>query len=475
MKNRIRIAAGILLILISSCNSWLEVDLAGTVQEEKLFSTEQGFREALAGVYYKLSQRELYGEEMTFSALDVLGQMYDYTGITDVYKDFKLYDYRTPRTEGMFYSYWVGSYAAISGVNNILKWLEQNGGLLKEAVRRQVKGEALALRAWIHFDVYRLFAPDVKRNGSKKLLPYVRLFGIETTEVSSGDEYIGLVLEDLRASLELLTTDPIREVVPYALWNAGDKDRNKDGADRYVARMNYYAVKALMARVYLAMGESEKARTLADEVIACEKFRLVNRKESIDIAAEYQDVLFSDEHIFTLRNKSIPDYAKAVHVTPDQYSRVPLPLAGNIRELYDGLYEDVRLAIWVDGGVFEKYTKGDPKHFFPKVPVIRLAEMYLISAEAWLDDDAAMALGRLNELRISRSNADSGLQEISLEDIVLEYRREFIGEGQVFFMYKRLNRNIPLGPGFSDVPASDRIFVVPLPDREIEYGNRVQN
>ena len=43
-----------LLLLCGSCNSWLDVDLKNQMEEHKLFSTEEGFREALVGVYGRL-------------------------------------------------------------------------------------------------------------------------------------------------------------------------------------------------------------------------------------------------------------------------------------------------------------------------------------------------------------------------------------------------------------------------------------
>ena len=47
-------------------------------------------------------------------------------------------------------------------------------------------------------------------------------------------------------------------------------------------------------------------------------------------------------------------------------------------------------------------------------------------------------------------------------------RREFLGEGQMFFQYKRLNTNIL--NVLNEVPASNEVFVLPLPEGEIEYG-----
>ena len=61
---------------------------------------------------------------------------------------------------------------------------------------------------------------------------------------------------------------------------------------------------------------------------------------------------------------------------------------------------------------------------------------------------------------------------MTIEGILLEYRKEFYGEGQMFYTYKRMNNPIMRGPGESPVAASDEVFVLPLPDSEIENGHR---
>ena len=40
--------------LLCSCNSWLDIKLINQSEESELFSTERGFTEALAGVYYDI-------------------------------------------------------------------------------------------------------------------------------------------------------------------------------------------------------------------------------------------------------------------------------------------------------------------------------------------------------------------------------------------------------------------------------------
>ena len=50
-----------------------------------------------------------------------------------------------------------------------------------------------------------------------------------------------------------------------------------------------------------------------------------------------------------------------------------------------------------------------------------------------------------------------------------EYRKEFIGEGQWFFFCKRTDQaTLPN----VQVPFSKAYYVLPIPDQELEYGNR---
>ena len=100
-------------------------------------------------------------------------------------------------------------YANIAAINNILEWSDKNASVLSDARRNQVRGEALALRAMHHFDIYRLFAPDVKLDKAARILPYQLKFGVETPAVYTTQEYLNLVVGDLENALECLKDDPI--------------------------------------------------------------------------------------------------------------------------------------------------------------------------------------------------------------------------------------------------------------------------
>lgn len=59
------------------------------------------------------------------------------------------------------------------------------------------------------------------------------------------------------------------------------------------------------------------------------------------------------------------------------------------------------------------------------------------------------------------------------QELIQEYRREFLGEGQLFFLYKRLNRPTIL---FSLVDAvAEKVYTFPLPLSETESIERQPN
>lgn len=478
MKKIKIIFGAVFLFLFSACSNWLDVDLVDQAEESKLFKSEQGFREALAGVYSKMSKEEMYGCQLTFGAVDVLAQTYDYIGMFVDYKPLCDYEYQVQEVKVAVEKLWANGFFTIAMINNILNWEEKQGNVMTDEVRRQIKGEALALRAYVHFDLWRLFAPDIKLDSKAEKVPYNRVFGVGLPPMCNSEAFLGFCLADLEAALVLLENDPIMDVVPYEL---GESSKNE--SDLYVARMNYYAVKALMARIYMTKGSPAdlvKARDLAQEVIDSKKFALLNYTKGFPESKDEWDVLFSDEHVFSLRNPKIREYSKKNH-----YVESGATLKGNLQmfsgylsELYDNNNNDTRGTRWIDGVKVRKYNMSDKnnKRFVPKVPMIKLSEMYLIVAESWLGEDPAKAQEVVEELRKSRfigGGEDYKLTQFGAEVLLAEMRREYLLEGQMFFVYKRLNhailrRSTPKG----DVAASNAVFVLPIPEKELENGNR---
>ena len=463
-----------LLFSLTSCNDWLDVELDNKVDDDKLFNTAEGFKEALAGVYSSMSKSSMYGGRLTMEYVDVLAQYYNSNSTYEYWED---YDYENSGCRSIISGMWNNLYSCISQANCILEWADKNAGVLSESDRNQIRGEALALRAFLHFDLYRLFAPDVKWAQNAVGIPYNKEFGVSLPPMYSTKEVVQLVINDLLEAEKCLQNDPIQNVVPYMIrtsTSAGDvvDKAAKDEMDKYVARVNLYSVKAMLARAYQARGEYVAAVSKAKEVIDSGKFRLLEAT-SIDQSENMVDLLFSDEHIFSLRNKELSTYTKSIFKETSG-GTTALRMEGSYN-LYDGNQDDFRYSKWYVDFDFIKYVPDSNSIFTTKVPLIKLSEMYLLIAECTYDTDPDEARRYVNMLRRHRIR---GNQEgagdwmyLSREDIFKEMRREYIGEGQMWFAHKRNRLNLS-GGLTGTIEASDDIFVFPLPDAEIESGNR---
>lgn len=452
-----------LLLSLGACNSWLDVDLADRVDEDKLFSKPEGFTEALAGVYSSMSKSALYGKVLSME-LDVYTQLYV---ARDSYIPHSKYEYKNATVEAGHAAIWNNMYSCISGANNIIRWIEKNGAILTNHQRNQFKGEAVAMRAFLHFDLIRLFCPDVKLYPKESGIPYNKLFGVSKPPIYSVDECVQLVLNDLDEAETLLADDPINEVIPYQLSTENE-------GDKYVARFNLYAVKAMKARLYLARGDHQNAIKYAQEVIDSKKFQLLNFKD-VDKANDTEiDVIFSDEHIFSLRNKEIPEISKALFVSNEETgTSIQAPVAfRNWSDLYESNNDDLRLEKWFSIGkkvVFSKYMKDNYELYFPKMPIIKLSEMYLILCESYYNTNREKSMEYINILRDHRIRMNSHWQFLTKEYIFNEIIRELVTEGQIWYAYKRWNRVIPSYSNITDdIQPNNTIFVFPMPPKELE-------
>ena len=107
-------------------------------------------------------------------------------------------------------------------------------------------------------------------------------------------------------------------------------------------------------------------------------------------------------------------------------------------------------------------------------PMIRISEMYYYVCEYLMDSDLNGAKTELQKLRNAR-NAKEALianSPAELEDVIVnDARREFMCEGQLFYFYKRLGRKVVDESG--NYTMTEKDFVLPLPDVELEFGNRL--
>ena len=416
-----------------SCSNWLDVEPKSEIKGDVLFETEQGFEDAITGVYILMTDTRLYGKEMSYGFIEAVAQQYEIDPLTNNYFDCTQYRYDMDAVLTRIDGIWSVAYNAIANVNNILKNLETSS-CVTPPVYARIKGECLGLRAFLHFDLLRMYGTIYEQNPTSKRIAYRTVFNREPKEMQASNVVVDSIIADLKQAEILLTdTDPLNFDFPK-----DEYEEQNMTSDRFLfyrhKRMNLYAVKALLARVYLYAGNKIEAANYAKQVIDSKQF---------DFVADVADLQRSKEIVFSIYVDDFDLQVKEEFGTNGSYYVSTMNFLYEMFDVtHDGtndfrIREGVSFDFALNGITTRKYRQENMwSSTEGTVVLIRLAEMYYVLAECAAD--AQTAAGYLNAVREARGVDPTGLTEATrLNEIEKEYRKEFYGEGQLFFFYKR--------------------------------------
>lgn len=480
--------------LTLSCSDWLKVSSEDRIMENDLFRTTRGFMTALNGIYIDLLNSSLYGKTLTWGMADILAQYYTCREKDHAYKS--LADFDNVARNNAVGGCWSRSYTLLNNVNTVLEHCESDRGVLNDTYYHVIKGEALALRALLHFELFRIFGPSYSKDKEKECIPYALTSETKVNPLLPAKEVARLIMEDLKNAEELLAEyDPVIE--EGAVW--ADEPEGGLNDMRYRSmRLNYYAVQALMARVALYCGEKDVAWEYADKMIRGiheehKWFPFVTQKEVS--ATDQEDRIYQSEILFGLYNLKRKESVYTIGFGPNLKQGNVLRIDKDImKDMYEGDDNDFRLSYWfadmvdpdnnsyihmikyMDVDDVDKNTKIS-KGYAYIMPVIRVSEVYLIAAECC--PDAKEGRNYLNAVRTAR-NVKNIPDEVDLmTGIEQEFKREFVGEGQLFWLYKRKGKmEITSGEKQGNVISmEERFYLFDLPQSERDYRkeNSVDN
>lgn len=468
-----------LTTLFCSCNDWLDITPKTNVEEKDLFKNEQGFKEALTGVYVKMSTTQLYGREMTYGFIDQLAQRYyNNENLETDYDKITWYTYPSTRTQTYYETFWTSDYYLIANLNNLLDNIEKRGNVIHTAGYKDIiKGEALGLRSFLYFDLLRMFGPIYKDNASSPSIPYRTHLNRDVAKLLPASVVADSIVKSLKQAETLLENDPMNIAFP-----SYDDDSDTDPFLKHrFNRMNKYAVKAELARVYMWIGDKVNAAKYAQEVIDAKKAD--GSKRFALITDNAQDKVGSTELLFAVNmdSQTFPSRVKSEFTIAMWNKYIILGDGNRLDKIFDTTVDgqnDMRykdgagFAISSNGAYMLKYTQSGL--YSPvlqnTMPLIRLPEMYYILAEC--TDDLAESADLLSIVRGARGLED--LQPFANEseklyNIEKEYRKEFYGEGQLWFFYKRQGyKTFQFCPITNMTEARYRF---PIPDDETVLGN----
>lgn len=466
------------VICLSGCSRWLDVKPYDEMAEGDLLSTENGFIRLLNGIYIEMNRDMLYGGALSVEMIELMGGAYVVGTSNSVwgnYSDISKYKYGTEYWRARLSETWNKTYSLILNCNLLLTNIDGKKSLFSGDNYNIIKGEALALRAMLHFDMLRIFGPVYSRHPEALSIPYYTSYTTVPEDLLPASAVAAKVVGDLREARILLSSDPI---ITHGVRMEGPTDGSSNFLYYRNIRLNYYAVTALLARTSLYFGDKKAAFTYSNEVIgALNKgiFSFVDRA-LVTGSPDDPDRIFSSEVIFALsharRNELFKNY-----YDPSRVPNFVFRIDGDVFSKLifggsdtGGSQDDYRCRVnWIATGSNRYFYKYSDMVDYSNIrntmiPMIRMGEMYLIAAES-CSETLNDGLSYVNTLRSKRGV--SNLSGLTRELLQYEYIRELYGEGQLFFMYKRMFSPVLVSATPSKNPQpSDEIFVVPLPDTE---------
>lgn len=491
MKKYILIALAA-TVAFSSCEDFLVEDPIMSQSTELTLSDFNGLNKSIAGAYAPLVATSWYGANFVLNAelrsgnaMNPINSSFTSGRLTTAYK----MSYDPSSTEGI----WGYAYYVISAANNVLNALEgneenfMNSNVTEEDINN-LKAEALALRAFSHFDLLRTFARTDGKTNQELGVPVITTPQLPTDMPARATvaETYAQIITDLTTAESLMSDDYVR-----------------DGVADSKGVFTKNAIRALLSRVYLYNKEYQKAADYATLVINSGDYKLWT-------AAEYPSVWGKDvagnggEVIFEVYGKQANDYDAywegPSHMTnPLGYADcaatadvVALFEKGDVRGT-TGIRgtDDGKVLFCTDkdqasGGqlwTMKYYGKGEGNATStPDVNntiVLRLSEMYLNRAEAIANGASVAGTTALQDINTIRKNRGaSNLGAVGVDLILKERRMELNFEGHYWFDLARTGGSIKYSDAVltRDVPSDSKFWALPIPKSQMDVdANLVQN
>jgi hypothetical protein len=474
MKNKFypiifKIFLALLILASTSCKKYLDVQPEDAFLEKQVYSNTQSIRNVLNGVYLKLAGPSSYGQSLTRGTIDVMAQYYSCADSKHPYYSVRRYQYNDQLVKDFMANIWNENYSIWLTINSFIYNVSLDKTVLTEKERNLMLGEAYGLRAYIGLDMLRLFGPVYAKNSEGKAIPYPLKPVSEIHAILNASQVAELILKDIGEAELLLKDDPI-------LLNGIVNDGS--GTDVFFSRrnrrMNALAVKLLKARTLLYTGNRSKAHEIAVSSLAkIEQWFHWSPSELTLPGVANPDRVFSSEVIFGLDNPKLYEIQKNLFAATLEENKILYPLPARLNDLYENQANDYRFRSWfaIDplsnraAKVFFKYADLDDKKLARRYlqPLMKLSELYYILSET--DPDPVKALDYLNTVRNNRGLSSLAAVTNLQDQLTREYQKEFWGEGQLFFYYKRINQAQIKGGSQANeiVNMGDAVYTVPLP------------
>lgn len=460
------------LVTLFSCQKLLEIKetdfIGGDVALKTVLNNEQGLIGAYAAMNVEMGilLNAVFADEVVtadfYNAATVHEWQYGTqdVSIRDQYTAITLY------------------YRIIDRVNRVLQALPNAtaSNATQEALRSRIRGEALFLRAFSHFELYRYYSNSSV--GTDLAMPYMEVPSLQPTARITVAPYFQKLKADLAAAKPLLPA--------YS-------------ATSDIYRATNLAASALQARVALYLREWNDAITFSTEYINAIPLASRANFPGIWTDANRSELAFKLSRTASNGGR-IGSLFRGTSANASNIGGITWTVSQKLWDSYDQT-NDIRFSSYYKNepllaGGSRKYTRlikkyegtayGTPNENVADAKVFRTGEMYLIRAEARAENnDLVGAAADLNALRAARINGYTPVilasKDAAITQIMEERFKELPYEGHRFFDLKRRNlpvvriaADLPNPAAQTTLPAGNFRFLLPIPSTEIQANPLMQ-
>ncbi len=441
----------VLLIVIGACNKKLDLQPKQSIEATNALTTPEDVEGAVIGAYSIMGGGALYGTNLFMNAdLQASENYCSWRGTFQGQRQISLKNMTRDNSEAS--RTWIAGYRAINMANVVLDAL----GVVTDASQKaKLEGEALFIRGIMHFELVRYYALPWGATGANNQVGVV----IKTTATKNEADAFQRIP---RSTVAQVYTQVIND-----LTAAIGKLPNDNGT-----RADKFTAQAFLARVYLQQQDYANARNMASAVIASGKYKM-----NASVRAVF-DNKNTAESVWEIQQNEQNNAGTANDGMATFYASIPGIGRADVRmntTFLQSSYNpnDLRYTEWYYVGTGARPGNtycGKWKSFSMNLPVIRIAEMYLIRAECNLRLGTAVGDTPANDLAQVRNPVRTNLPSFvapTLNDVLNERILELAFEGVRIHDIKRLKG------ATGAFPYDDKFLVFPIPAREVDATENV--
>lgn len=470
----IRLSLILFFLCIATCSckkDFLDTPSSTSGTAEEFVTSLDACQQLLNDGYLRLSASVYHGLNLVYPEL-IADNVMPSTGSTTLIDQ---YSWMQTATEGAntagggpnMNGFWTNAYAAVRQVAYVLENVDrfQVGSEIRA---NNIKGQALALRALIHFQLVNTFAQpyNFSPNGAHPGIPYIKStdLSLDVKRENVGAVYTE-ILNDLSAAVSVL-----------------------DPASTSKSVINLNAAKAMLARVYLYMGDYRNAKNLSTQVISNVPIMSENYPDNLFTLSE-SEALFQVLPLQEGLNGTSSSTFAGVYFSDEIPTFVATADIVNLLASYPSDLRNKWYDLLPDGSY--RITKF-PKDVIPNFnnisssycqTLLRSSEMYLIAAESYARlanfDSARYFLNQIHLRAIPDAVPIVALGEPLLDSISVERRKELCFEGFRMFDLLRNKKGVArmdnIAPDIKNLPYPSNKAIAPIPLVDVSTLGLEQN